>query len=227
MPRWPLDVMAPAVWVTLTPASVPAASLPVPRVWAKMPCHAAVMAPLLVTVTAPAEPESSTEMPCRVASMAPVFVTVEAPGPAFERWMPCPPFVASNPAKIAAPLVMVTAPAPAPEVASTLAWMPWLRIRVDDVPMVTPLPTSTSIVPAASWSTKMPRWLYQVLASVLVPRLMTTAPVVPTSRSMLRSSLAWDPGRMTMALCQPPLLVAVIVVDEPPGMVTAMVLASL
>ena len=61
MPTPPIaTAMAPAEWVTETPASSPSASLPVDT--ARMPSRpvvaAEVMAPLLVIVTAPAEPVS-------------------------------------------------------------------------------------------------------------------------------------------------------------------------
>ena len=54
MPRPSALSMAPAEWVTVTPAFASAASLPV--ILAKTPSPLDAMAPLLATVTAPVAP---------------------------------------------------------------------------------------------------------------------------------------------------------------------------
>ena len=149
MPRPSALAMAPAEWVTFTPAFAPAASLPIVR--AKMPSPVDAMAPLLVTVTAPAAPAPSCEakMPrlTRAATVprSPLLVTERAPPP--------PLATADTPSPVAAmaplfPTVML------PDPASRLTAMPCLTTAVSASPPVAAVPAfiaallSTVIVPA-------------------------------------------------------------------------------
>ena len=149
MPRPSALAMAPAEWITAAPAFAPAASLPM--VWAKMPSPVDAMAPLLVTVTAPARPAPSCEakMPrltCAAAvPRAPLLVTLRAPPPPLATAEMPSPFAAMAPL-----FPTVTSPDPA----SRLTVMPCLTTAVSASPPVAAVPAvivaalATVIVPA-------------------------------------------------------------------------------